>query len=388
MEPEAQLKAQKQLARALREIGNSEVVERFIRSFGNVRVKALYASHLSLYFRWLKNKTPMTHDELVVDNLRCIYKSEPEDVTSKRKHRAWLEEYVNESMKGRSYSYRESLSQAVLGFYTRNDSPLFGKLKVADHGVEAPDKAVKADDIRKVLKALPLAIRTPLLCIWQSSCELNRVLGLRWKDLEGLEKGEYPLKLQFPGRKGHKRHFHTYLGRDAIDHLKLWKARWEEIMERSPQPDDLVFVGKRKNSGTDSSWLNEQFKEQALRMYRQGLIENGNRSSWHSHALRHSFKTEGEYSRVKSALIEFFQGHSGGIEWVYDNRDETHEEDFIEAYKKLEPFVSLDYTETALKAEFEEERKSWINEIRSLREEVSRLLNARDSQASQGGPSR
>lgn len=367
MEPEAQLKAQKQLERALREIGKSEAVERFIRSFGNVRVKALYASHLSLYFRWLKSKTPMTRDELVVDNLRCIYKSEPEDVATKRKHRAWLEEYVNESMKGRSHSYRVSLSQAVLGFYEKNDSPLFGKLKVADHGAEAPDKALKAEDIRRVLKALPLAIRTPLLCVWQSSCEINRILSLKWRDLEGLEKGEYPLTLRFLGRKGHKRAWHTYMGHNAIDHLKLWRARWEEIMERNPQPDDLVFIGKRKNSGTDMSWLNEQFKEQALRMHRQGLIENGNRSSWHSHALRHSFKTEGEHARVKSALIEFFQGHSGGISWVYDNRDEVHIEDFIEAYKKLEPFVSLDHTEATLKGEYEEREKTLVKEIVELR---------------------
>ena len=37
--------------------------------------------HLFMYFRSLKkNGVTLSPDELVVDNLRCIYKSEPEDL--------------------------------------------------------------------------------------------------------------------------------------------------------------------------------------------------------------------------------------------------------------------------------------------------------------------
>jgi hypothetical protein len=56
--------------------------------------------------------------------------------------------------------------------------------------------------------------------------------------------------------------------------------------------------------------------------------------------------------------VEYFMGHDGGIEQVYDDRDELHPEDFEKAYTKIEPHVSLDYTESVLKEKSEEERRT------------------------------
>ncbi len=371
--PSVEAVAARCVERYVREIGRSECVRRFLQCYAKVRVQKVYAFHLLLYFRWLKkNGVNMSPDELVVDNLRCIYRSEPEDVATKRKHRALLEDYLNQELGHYSESHRRLAMAAVKGYYEHSDSPLFGKVSVAAQQAVVPDRALSAEDIRQVLRALPLAIRTPLLCVWQSSCEINRVLALRWKDLEGLKRGEYPLQLSFYGRKRHRKQYYTFLGRDAIHHLKLWREKWEELVGRPPQPDDLVFMGKRRK-GMELAWINAQFKSTALKMARQGLVENDSAGSWHSHMLRHSFKTESEHAGIKSGIAEFWMGHSGGIAQVYDNRDEVHEQDFIEAYKKLEPHVSLDCTETVMTERFDEERKSWISEIASLRQEVARL---------------
>jgi integrase len=366
--------AARELRRRLEEIGPSECVARYIRSYAKVRVQSLYALHLLLYFRWLRKsrEVPMTPDELIVDNLRCIYRSEPEDVATKRKHRVLLEDYLNQELIRCSESHRRVAAAAVKGLYEKNDSPLFGKVNIAVQEAVSPDRALKTDDIRRVLRALPIGIRIPLLCTWQSGCEINRVLALRWKDLEGLQRGDHPLQLTFHGRKRHRRSYFTFLGRDAVQHLKLWSERWRENVGRPPQPDDLVFLGKRQRP-MGPGYINRQFREMALKLARQGMIENVSPGSWHSHMLRHSFKTEGEHAGLRSGMIEFMMGHSGGIAQVYDNRDEVHTGDFVEAYKKAEPHLSLDYTETTLREEYEGTNKQMLQIITELQKKVARL---------------
>jgi integrase len=281
----AEARSQRQVEGRLRRIGPSESVERFINAYGKVRSRATYGAHLSHYFEWLRKKKGivMGPDDLIRDNLVCIYRSEPEDVALKRKHRALLEEYVNVEMGGTSSSYRRVAASAVKGFYDRNDSPLYGRLRIAEGSPEAPSRALKAEDIRRVLLALPIQVRAPLLVEWQSGIEISRVLSLRWEAvIEGLERGDCPLKLEFFGRKRHRRAYHTYVGRDSIRHLGLLKEAWGEKMGRAPTGDDLVFIGKR-GSGMDYSWLNEQLKRAAKKLSRLGEIENGDLRSWHTH---------------------------------------------------------------------------------------------------------
>lgn len=40
-------------------------------------------------------------------------------------------------------------------------------------------------------------------------------------------------------------------------------------------------------------------------------------------------------------------GHVSAIEWVHQH-PELHEEDFVKEYQKLEPFLSLDYTDAVV----------------------------------------
>lgn len=368
----------------LAKIGDCRSLQRLLGKYG--KVLSWYAAlfHLNRYFTWLRvNKgVTLNPDELVVDNLKCVYDSKPVDVATKRRHTDWLDEFVNQYLVGKEIAdqSRATTASFVKLFYERNDSPLFGSFSVSLQSVRPSPPALEANDVRAVLKALPLAQRIPLLLMWQGGVEINRVLSLTWSDIAGIDNGEYPLKLQFYGRKRHRRQYFTFLGRDSIDGLKAWREKWTELQRRKPEPTDLVFMGKGGPMSVGN--LNGLMRRSAMAQHRQGLVKNGYPGSYHSHYLRHSFKSEAEHAGVKSAFVEFFMGHQRGIEQTYDNRDELHPEDYEAAYRRLEPHVSLEFTKALLTEKFEEERKSWIIEIASLRQEVARLAGS----SPQAGP--
>lgn len=65
-------------------------------------------------------------DELVRDNLVCIFKSDPVDVATKARHKRWLEEHVNGYMVRNGYAEASRLvrAAAVKRLYETNESPL------------------------------------------------------------------------------------------------------------------------------------------------------------------------------------------------------------------------------------------------------------------------
>lgn len=356
-------------------MGNDEAVLRFLNRFGNIGTRRSYAWQLYKYFGFLKRKgIAMSPSELLSDNLVCVYRSQDVDVATKRKHREWLAEFCNVVMlsEGIADTTRIGIASTVSNFYESNDSPLFGKVVVSRRPAVEGAPALTAQDIRTVLKSLSLSVRAPLVMSWQSGMEINRVLSLRWGDLARLDRGEYPLRLSFPGRKKHRRAYGTYLGHDSITILREWRSKWSVLQKRQPQAGDLVFM-RGTGRGFDSRSLTTEFRRTALRLHGEGLIQNGNPNSWHSHALRHSFKTECNHAGIEDSTSEAWMGHLGGIEATYNHQREIHPEDLVKEYAKVEPFVSLDYTESTLREEFEEERKSWLTELVSLKEEIRRL---------------
>lgn len=103
-----------------------------------------------------------------------------------------------------------------------------------------------------------------------------------------------------------------------------------------------------------------QLKKTAMRLMKEGLIDRYDPASWHSHAFRASFKTTAEHVGIDSSIVEFWMGHDQGIEAVYNYRDQVHESDFEEAYRRLEPHISLDYTEIAVREEYESTNKQMM----------------------------
>ncbi|MGD0476930.1 MAG: hypothetical protein ABSB29_02045 [Nitrososphaerales archaeon] len=82
----AEKRAENSLRSKLKESGPGRSVDLFLNRYGNIRTKATYAIELALFLRWLKQKDiRMTPDELVKDNLVCVFKSDPIDAPTKRR---------------------------------------------------------------------------------------------------------------------------------------------------------------------------------------------------------------------------------------------------------------------------------------------------------------
>ncbi len=154
-----QAQIRRKTARKIEEMGRSHAVERFLNKYGRDNTKRIYAITLALYLRWLKRKAVnMTPDELILDNLHCIYESAATDILTKRKHTDWLDEYVNSYLveAGRAQNTRVVTAAIIQQFYKRNDSPLFGDFQVSRGAQREPARPLDAREIRLVLKALPL----------------------------------------------------------------------------------------------------------------------------------------------------------------------------------------------------------------------------------------
>jgi hypothetical protein len=111
-----------------RELGDGDAVRRFVSKYGSVGTKAIYTNAIALYFRWLRKLgITMTPDEMVLDNLKCVYESNATEVATKRKHTDWLDRYVNGELvkEGIAENTRHGMAAAIKMFYKRNDSPLF-----------------------------------------------------------------------------------------------------------------------------------------------------------------------------------------------------------------------------------------------------------------------
>jgi integrase len=352
----ADQRAEKNVARFLEKVGPSRAVERFLSGYGRVRTRSAYIVELVEYKRWLaKEGVDLGWDELPRDNLRRIFESGPTEVDAKRTHMDWLRRYLNVYLIGRGYSEakRKLASAAVRLFYEANDSPLFGHLKEAEQRPQPVPKPLEADDIRKVLQAMPARFRTPLLVEWQSGIEINRVLETDWSP--ALAQAP-PARVELVGRKRHRKPYFTFIGRESWEHI----GSLRKGMPSYYAVTDNLRVAVRRLSGA-------------------GQLKNGDLASWHPHAFRHSFKTEAEHAEAKSGVVEYFMGHVGGIQWVYNHRAEVHAEDFAKEYQKIEPYVSLHPGEVQIRESYEEREQALLKRVVTLEERLERMVSGRTS---------
>ncbi len=108
------MRLESSVGRNLGAIGPSESVRRFLEAYGKVTTRAVYTSHLKLYFAWLRDMkcVRLNPDELVLDNLKCVFESGATNTLTKRRHTDWLSKYVNGSMVERELSESKRLMRA------------------------------------------------------------------------------------------------------------------------------------------------------------------------------------------------------------------------------------------------------------------------------------
>jgi hypothetical protein len=137
----------------LQRTGQHESVERFMRKYGNQRSRVTYLEALTSYFSWLRSEgVSLDPDALISDNLKCIFDSGPTNILTKRKHTDLLDRYVNGYLisEGLREATRAVRAAAIIQFYKRNDSPLFGDFDVSQEKPRTPTKALRTVIAREI----------------------------------------------------------------------------------------------------------------------------------------------------------------------------------------------------------------------------------------------
>jgi hypothetical protein len=160
----------------------------------------------------------------------------------------------------------------------------------------------------------------------------------------------FPLKVELTNDNNRK--YHTYLGEDAVDLIKIYLKYRRGFVGHDIRPEEYLIVQDARPVNPEK-YVKEGYIQRQIR----DTIKNGNfeengkgkrgRFKYRSHVYRHLFKTECAHAGINPMISEFFMGHDKGIEYVYNHQHELHPEDFVALYKKVEPYLSLSQTKTA-----------------------------------------
>ena len=327
-------------------------VNRWLVKYGSVATQRGFAYYLLRYLQWLKEakKVSLSPGELLKENLGNVYGSGPLEVERKRLHTDWLQEYVSLKgpLKGLSNSYRRTSAAAIRSFYARNDSPLFGDFQVPFNAQEEKlTKQISIDDARRCISVLPLRSRSLCVCLLQCGMRVTEFLQLKWKTLQpGMEKEEWPVKV--PLRNDVGKEYFTFLGRESLEALKFYLNYRQSLVRQPIKPEEYIFIDDFMAAAyeTNRPLLSDYLTRQIVRaLVSKGMVKKNGEEKWrcdfHPHALRHLFKTECAHAGIHPMISEFWMGHDKGIEYVYNHQHELHPKDFVEMYRKVEPYLSL-----------------------------------------------
>lgn len=365
-------------------------VQRWLRKYGSAATRRDFAFYVVKYLDWLRVERGVSFSPsaLLRANLENVYGSGPTEVERKRMHTDWLQQFVGLEgpLNGLSNSYRRTAAAAVRSFYDRNDSPLFGDFEVPLNSYEERlTRQISVEEAKRYISVLPLRSKAACVCLLQCGIRVSEFLRLRWKTLQdGFERNENPIKITLRNDNG--REYFTLLGTDGIEMVKLYLKYRSSILRRQIRPEEYVFINEAGTppNRTDRPLLHGNLSRQIVRsLVAKGLVEKpGKGQEWrcdfHPHALRHLFKTECAHAGIHPMVSEFWMGHDKGVEYVYNHRHELHPKDFIEMYRKVEPYLNIISGAPGAISEKDQE-KLWglVRELEELKRDLLQEREAR-----------
>ena len=286
---------------------------------------------------------------------------------------------------GRSAEMRVNI---IRGFYSTFDITvrMKGKNKLPKSKVENKRMIFKPEDVWKVKSLVDNARTTRdraiVLFHFQGGLDVSTLCSLDYGDVkEGLEKNEYPLKIE-PMRVKTGVEFYTFVGKDAIDALKAYladmKSRDVEYTNRTP-----LFLQERGKERLRTHNIQTMMKDLAVR---SGFVTEGNNGNGFNplgtHSLRESFGSLMINSGVPDSIVDFWLGHEvGDMARAYKG---TQFENLRQMYIDREHLLSISTSKgesEKTKAEVKEvkddlyqlhfENRQMKQEIKSLEEQIS-----------------
>ena len=318
-------------------VEGSPAVQRWVEDLGQGTME----SYLYIFIPWLRWLEENGGDfaRLSPDELVAWQRGNPSSYE--------LVDLLQAHVRGLSGRYRMSslvqVRTVIRSFflYNRVELPRDKKFRPRSEVPKVVGTLVWGEVVRMVRSSNPM-YRAVFLCMFQGGMDVDGLL--RWSDggLESvrgqLEGGRHPLRIDLPGRKRNKnvKPFYTFLGRDAVDSLKIW-------LRKRPRVDHgSIFVTQFGTPLSESSlrryWL--------LRLERLGLIERrgdgnrGNRYGKNLHEMRDVFRSRWRPSGCDIEIAEFFMGHDLD-KLGYDKSPWHYPDWFEEQYLTAEPWLNI-----------------------------------------------
>lgn len=215
------------------------------------------------------------------------------------------------------------------------------------------------EDVILILTYATPRDRTIWLVMAESGLRVSTAIGLKyWQIKEDFEKEKVPMRILLPSAslKDHVGDRWTFIGEDGFRHLKNY------LQKRLPLKDeDYVFAsekqGKVKGDQFSISSLSVKFSRLVQKL---GMCDsrNGYPKAIRQHGLRKYFRNN---MRADSAFIQFWMGHSLGVDAHYITRDvERHREEYKRGYYDLriydisEPLIRREDVERIVEARVQE----------------------------------
>jgi site-specific recombinase XerD len=233
------------------------------------------------------------------------------------------------------------------------------------------------------VKVLVDHARTPrdraiILTLFQSGMDVSTLCSLKYGDVaEGLDKDEYPLKLELYRPKTGVEYY-TFIGKDAVEALRAYladmKARGVDYSNDSP-----LFLKERGKQALTTNLVQNMMKDVAVR---SGLVDEKNNGKAFNplspHALRESFGSLMINSGVPDTIVDFWLGHSiGEMAEAYKGVQlESLKQIYLDRAKLISistSEVDVEEIEAKLKVELEEGKKELQTLVNGLATKSLRL---------------
>ena len=251
----------------------------------------------------------------------------------------WKTELENSKLRAKSIKTGLSI---VRSFFDHNRATLPPDKKLWDIRPDTPevDGELFAEEIRKMILSCNETYQAIYLCMFQAGLDKSSFLRWNaegWESLQSqLAKGSHPIEIKINGRKmnRNKKPFHTYLGRDSVEALKLY------INTVRPRGGTHIFYNKHGNPVSENSvyyyWLRHLRRLGLIRKQGHG---KRNRYGKNPHEMRDTFRSLWTKSQADATIGEYCLGHTGdplGYDKAYKDRDFRMRE-----YLKAEPWLNI-----------------------------------------------
>jgi integrase/recombinase XerD len=234
---------------------------------------------------------------------------------------------------------------AIRGFYKANGFFLNVKTPRATNKKENFKLELRPKDVKKLVDlATYLRDKSIILCMFQSGMDVSTICSLNYGDIaRQLKEEKAPLMIHV-NRDKESVEFHTFLGRDAIEALKLYIQERERKYGEKLQHDTPLFVkeGAKKLSfeRITTNLIQNMFRDLVLTagIVTEDELEVSDINPARPHALRSAFSTILKLEGVNELFVEYMLGHAIPYNGAYFR---PHPEELRKVYSEHERALSI-----------------------------------------------